>query len=369
MPPVPPTIPTVLATGELDLPAVRCRIDALLTAFLDRKQADAGAGSLPGEVPAALRDFLAAGGKRLRPMLCALGWYAAGGAAPPPRSVLQVAAALEVFHAFCLVHDDVMDDSATRRGKPTVHRAFADRHAADHPGRAADRFGANTAILVGDFALAFSDELLHTARLSPPQLLRVLPLLDAMRSEVLYGQYLDVDATGRPSGDIERARAIIRYKTAKYTCERPLHFGAVLAGASPQLLDALSAYALPLGEAFQLRDDLLGVFGDPQVTGKSRLDDLREGKHTLLIALALHDAAPGDRDLLHRLLANPHLTEAEAAQIRDVLTACGARAHIEDLIDQRRQAALDALNTSPVITPAALPHLSRLVDTVTRRTS
>ncbi|MFK0290491.1 polyprenyl synthetase family protein [Streptomyces sp. NPDC090442] len=369
MPPVSPTTSTTPATGELDLPAARYRVEALLTEFLDHKRTEATAGGLPGEVPAALRDFFDAGGKRLRPMLCVLGWYAAGGAAPAPRSVLQVAAALEMFHAFCLVHDDVMDDSTTRRGRPTVHRAFADRHAEDHPGQAADRFGASAAILVGDFALAWSDELIHTARLSPPQLLRVLPLLDAMRAEVLYGQYLDVDATGRPSGDIERARAIIRYKTAKYTCERPLHFGAALAGAPPQLLDALSAYALPLGEAFQLRDDLLGVFGDPHVTGKSRLDDLREGKHTLLIALALRDVAPGDKDLLHRLLADPHLTEAEAAQIRGALTACGARAHVEDLIDQRRQAALDTLDTATAITPAALPHLRCLVDTVTRRAS
>ncbi|GHE11057.1 polyprenyl synthetase family protein [Streptomyces alanosinicus] len=356
-------------TGGLDLPEARAAAETILSQFLERKRAEAAARHLSTEIPAALRDFLTAGGKRLRPVLCVLGWHAAGGTAPPPRPVLQVAAALEMFHAFCLVHDDVMDASATRRGKPTVHRAFADRHAADRYGPAADRFGTSAAILVGDFALAWTDELVHAAGLTPDQLARLLPVLDAMRDEVLYGQYLDVAAGGQPTDDVERAWTIIRFKTAKYTCERPLHIGAVLAGAPGPLLDELSAYALPLGEAFQLRDDLLGVFGDPAVTGKSRLDDLREGKHTLLIALALRDAAPPHKTLLHRLLGSPGLTEAEAAQIRSILTVTGARAHVEELIDQRRHAVLHTLDSAATLTPHAIPHLRHLADTVTRRTS
>jgi geranylgeranyl diphosphate synthase type I len=356
-------------TGELDLPQARDRAETILTQFLERKQADAATHRLPTEIPAALKDFLTAGGKRLRPVLCLLGWHAAGGTAPPPRPVLQVAAALEMFHAFCLVHDDVMDASATRRGKPTMHRAFADRHAVDRSRRVADRFGTSAAILVGDFALAWTDELIHTADLTADQLARLLRVLDAMRDEVLYGQYLDVAAGGQPTDDVERAQTIIRYKTAKYTCERPLHIGAALAGAPGPLLEELSAYALPLGEAFQLRDDLLGVFGDPHITGKSRLDDLREGKHTLLTALALRDAAPPHRNLLHRLLGRPGLTEAEAAQIRSILTVTGARAHVEELIDQRRHTVLHTLDLATALTPHAIPHLRHLADTVTRRTS
>lgn len=196
--------------------------------------------------------------------------------------------------AFCLIHDDIIDNSSTRRGAPTVHRTLATRHAAHRPAPLAESLGTSCAILVGDLALTWADELLHTSGLTSRQLAAVLPVVHTMRTmrtEVIYGQYLDVTATGMPTPDLERALTIIRYKTAAYTCERPLHVGAVLGAAPPQLLHGLSACATPLGEAFQLRDDLLGVFGDPATTGKSRLEDLREGKHTVLVALAPRDAS------------------------------------------------------------------------------
>ncbi|MEU5304530.1 polyprenyl synthetase family protein [Streptomyces noursei] len=356
------------ATGGIDLPGARDRVEAILTQFLDRKQDDAAAHKLPTEIPVALRDFLSAGGKRLRPVLCVLGWHAAGGTTPVPASALQVAAALEMFHAFCLVHDDVMDNSTTRRGKPSVHRIFADRHGQHRSRQAADRFGTSAAILVGDFALAWSDELIHTAGLTPAQLARLLPVLDAMRSEVLYGQYLDVAAGGQFTDDVERAQAIIRYKTAKYTCERPLHIGAVLAGSSRLLLDSLSAYALPLGEAFQLRDDLLGVFGDPEVTGKSRLDDLREGKHTVLIALTLQHASRAQGDQLRPLLGCPALTEEQADVARHIITAAHAPDRVKAIIRERYGQALAALEAAPLPT-AAREQLSSLAGRTVWRTT
>ncbi|QCX82388.1 (2E,6E)-farnesyl diphosphate synthase (plasmid) [Streptomyces sp. YIM 121038] len=238
-----------------------------------------------------------------------------------------------------------------------------------HPGPPADHRGTSCALLVGYLALAWSDELLHTAGLTGPQLAAVLTVMDTMRTEVIYGQYLDVTATGSPTTDTERALAIIRYKTAKYTIARPLHIGATLAGAPPQLLKELSAYAMPLGEAFQLRDDLLGVFGDPKITGKSRLEDLREGKHTLLVALALQKAAPRHAAILRRQVGNPQLTDAEAAQIRDILAITGARTQVEHMISERREQVLRLLTSPHTIRPRAQDALRTLAETVTRRTS
>jgi len=361
-------IPVRPVPRPLDLERLRRDVDAVLHRFLQGKAASAATRNLPEQAAQVLEEFIGAGGKRLRPVLCALGWQAATGTAPP-KPVVRVAACLEMFHAFCLIHDDIIDNSATRRGRPTVHRTLATRHTAHRQGPLAERLGASCAILVGDLALTWADELLHTAGLSSSQLTAVLPVLDTMRTEVIYGQYLDVTATGEPSPDVDRAQTIIQYKTAKYTCERPLHIGALLGGAAPPLLRELSAYAMPLGEAFQLRDDLLGVFGDPQVTGKSRLEDLREGKHTMLLALALRDASPAHVSLLRRLLGNPHLSEAQAAQVRSILTVTGARTHIEDMIDQRREQVLDLLASPRAIRPEAHQALRQLADTATRRTS
>lgn len=189
-----------------------------------------------------------------------------------------------------------------------------------------------------------------------------------MRSEVMYGQYLDVTAAGRPTGDMEQALCIARYKTAKYTVERPLHIGAALAGAPPAVREALSAYALPVGEAFQLRDDLLGVFGSPEVTGKPALDDLREGKHTVLVALALQRADALQRRTLHTLLGNPRLDETEATRIRELLITTGARAEVEKMIGTLRAQALRALETAP-FPPSAVADLRRLADIATARPS
>ncbi|MEU7046487.1 polyprenyl synthetase family protein [Streptomyces varsoviensis] len=356
-------------TWAPDLTAARREVDTLLTRFLERKNTTATAQRLPTEAVETLASFLTAGGKRLRPLLCITGWHCAAGQQPPPQAVLQVAAALEMFHAFCLIHDDVMDHSPTRRGRPTIHRALTERHTPTRPRALAEHLGTAAAILIGDLALTWSDELIHTAALTSGQLTALMPLLDAMRSEVVYGQYLDVAATGAPTVDVAQTLTVIRYKTAKYTVERPLHIGAALADGTTRLAHALSAYALPLGEAFQLRDDLLGVFGSPEQTGKSRLDDLREGKHTVLVALALRDAAPEDRRVLGDLLGRSDLTEAQAARIRAVLPLTGARTKVEDMITQRRDHVLRLLDTPGPIHPGAVPTLHRLADAATRRTS
>ncbi|MEU6709709.1 polyprenyl synthetase family protein [Streptomyces wuyuanensis] len=317
-----------------------------------------------------LREFIEAGGKRIRPVLALAGWHAAAGT-EPTRAARHLAAALELFHAFALIHDDVMDRSATRRGHPTVHRAQAAACAplpGSSPGRQkaiADRFGENAAILIGDLALVWADELFHRGHPTAEQLARMNPLLQVMRSELVLGQYLDL-AAAASDPDVETALTVLRYKTAKYTIERPLQLGAVLASAAPGLLDALSAYAVPLGEAFQLRDDLLGVFGDPRETGKPVLDDLREGKATVLVALALQRARPAQADQLCRYLGCPTLTEDQAEVLRHTIEATGARDAVETMIEQRHRQALDALRT-PLLLPQVTDTLRELANRAVKR--
>ncbi|WP_031146645.1 polyprenyl synthetase family protein [Streptomyces erythrochromogenes] len=349
-----------------DAVALCGHVTAVLESFLARKETAGAKVRMPAEVTQCLRD-LAVGGKRLRPLLCVTGWQAADGRGIP-EAVVRVAASLEMFHTFCLIHDDVMDDSGSRRGAPTVHRRLALHHGQGRGALAAERVGASCAILIGDLALAWSGELLHAAGLTPRQLDAVLPLVDEMRSEVMYGQYLDVTAAGRPTTDVDQALRIARYKTAKYTVERPLHIGAALVGAPPAVYEALSAYALPVGEAFQLRDDLLGVFGTPEVTGKPVLDDLREGKHTVLAALALQRADRDQHRALHSLLGRPSLDEAEGAHLREILTATGARHEVENMIRTLRARALRALDTAP-FPPTAIAHLRQLTGPALARTS
>ena len=246
-----------------------------------------------GLVPVAdaLEAFVLRGGKRLRPAFAYWGYRGAGG--PDSDQVVATLAALELVQASALIHDDLMDRSDTRRGEPAIHRRFATHHRRAGWAGSADAFGEASAILLGDLCLVWSDELLHSSGLDAATLARARPVFDEMRSEVTVGQYLDVltQATGDTS--LERAGKVARFKSAKYTVERPLLVGAALADADAGVRAAYSAYGLPLGEAFQLRDDVLGVFGDPAQTGKPAGDDLREGKRTYLVAAAMADPRRG----------------------------------------------------------------------------
>ncbi|MVU83928.1 polyprenyl synthetase family protein [Nocardia sp. ET3-3] len=357
--------PTI-TPSPLDRTAVQARVEAALDEFLGDKAESAAAAGLPADVVDAVRSFLFAGGKRIRPLFCVLGWYAGGGGEPTD-AVLRTAAAVELFHAATLIHDDIIDDSDTRRGQPTVHRAVADRTRAARDHGAATRFGAHAALLIGDFGLVWSQELLHTAGLSAAQMAAAAPILDVMRTEVNYGQYLDLTTTGQPTHDLDRALEIIRYKTAAYTVQRPLQLGAALTGAGPEVAQALSDYGQPLGEAFQLQDDLLGVFGDPAQTGKSNIDDLREGKHTVLLALALRHATPDQRAQLDTLIGNSRLTEHEAARCRQILAAT-ARPKVEQMIRDRWLQVQRTLAHAP-FPPTAIAGLRSMADAVIARTS
>jgi geranylgeranyl diphosphate synthase type I len=272
-----------------------------------------------------------AGGKRLRPAFCHWAFVGAGGD-PDDQRVVDAGAALELLHTFALIHDDIMDGSVTRRGRDATHVTFQAMHAANGWHGEQRRFGEGVAILVGDLAFVYADLLLHDA---PPAAIAVFTEL---RLEVNIGQYLDLLGTARRDASVESAQRICIYKSGRYTTERPLQLGAALAGRLPALADALTAYGAPLGEAFQLRDDLLGVFGDTAVTGKPVGEDLREGKPTALYALAAAEAHGAAAELLARRFGAADLDEAEVAQLQAVLVETGARdkveARIAELLDQ-----------------------------------
>ncbi|MBU2670123.1 polyprenyl synthetase family protein [Actinoplanes bogorensis] len=295
------------------------------------------------------RDLVLAKGKRLRPVFAYWGWRGAVGPDEPLEPVLPAFAALELMHTFALVHDDLMDESDTRRGRPTAHRIFANQH--EHARRAGDseRFGSAAAILIGDLCLVWADQLLARA-VTPPS---VRAYYDRMRVEAIAGQYLDVLGETQPAEwSVERALLVARHKTASYTVQRPLQYGLALTDQLDGTIeDAYSGYGLAIGEAFQLRDDLLGVYGDPAVTGKPASDDLRTGKPTALLMLARKLATPAQ---LAELALDPAgavnpadgsggPTPAQLERRARVITETGAPARLEGMIEERVADGIAAL--------------------------
>jgi geranylgeranyl diphosphate synthase type I len=236
-----------------------------------------------------------------------------------------------------------MDDSDMRRGRPAAHRRFATLHRGAMWAGDSQRFGDGAAILLGDLCLSWADEMIYRSGFDADALVRAKVVYDRMRTELMAGQYLDLLEQARGGGSVERALLVVRYKSAKYTIERPLHLGAALAGADEGFMDALSGYGLPLGEAFQLRDDVLGVFGDPVETGKPAGDDLREGKRTILVATAMQRASAEQAAHLREGLGDPHLGPEAIDDMRAIIVATGALDEVEFLIGQRTDEAVAAL--------------------------
>lgn len=330
------------------------------------------------------RRFLS-GGKRFRALFCYWGWEGVRGRDFDPFEpdgghdrfpVVSAAAALELFHAAALVHDDIIDRSDTRRGAPSAHRLFESLHHESGWTGSAAEFGTDAAILLGDLLLGWSDELIdegldvvadrRAARTARAEFMR-------MRTEVTAGQYLDIleeRAWLMQPDDEQRLRAerVIVFKSAKYSIEAPLLIGAAIAGATAAQLDSLRAFGLPLGIAYQLRDDLLGVFGDAAVTGKPSGDDLREGKRTMLIAIAREQLPPGSRRLLDELLGEPGLTAEQVHMLQRTITECGAVDEVERMIAENVAEATAALVDAP-LSKDARDELGALAETVTRRAS
>jgi geranylgeranyl diphosphate synthase type I len=352
--------------SPLEAAGLRPRVDKALAAFL-AEQRDRLTGIDPAlaEVSEALEEFVLGGGKRLRPAFAYWGYRGAGGA--DSDQVVAAVAALELVQASALIHDDLMDRSDTRRGVPSVHRRFERRHSEARWRGGAAVFGDSAAVLLGDLAMVWSDELLNASGVGLAELARARPVFDEMRTEVTVGQYLDVLTQATADTSVERAGKVARYKSAKYTVERPLLLGGALAGAGPALQAAYSAFGLPLGEAFQLRDDVLGVFGDPAQTGKPAGDDLREGKRTYLVAAAFA-ALDGDaRAELDAGLGDQDLDDAGVARLRSLIRDSGALTATERRIDELMTASLTALAAAD-IEDEAREVLHRLADAATRRT-
>lgn len=353
-------------TSATDRASLRSRVEKVLADFLSQQRTHLSAvDSATAPIAETLEDFVLGGGKRLRPAFAYWGYRGAGG--HDDDRVVTAVAALELVQASALIHDDVMDGSDLRRGEPAVHRRFAATHRSTGWHGDPDGFGIAAAILLGDLCLIWSDQLLNDSALEPGTLSRARAVFYRMRTEVIAGQYLDMHTQATGDTTVERAVTVARFKSAKYTVEHPLLLGAALAHAGPAVVEAYSGYGLPVGEAFQLRDDVLGVFGDPAHTGKPAGDDLREGKRTYLVASALDAAAPEAREALHAGVGDPDLDEAGVARLRDIITTTGALARTERRIDELVTMALSALAAGP-LDPEAADVLTELAAAATART-
>jgi geranylgeranyl diphosphate synthase type I len=342
----------------------RARVDEVLDTFLAEEAEQVMALHEDLTPVVAQLNRAVAGGKRLRAAFCYWGWRAAW--QPDTDAMVRAAAAMELVHAASLVHDDIIDHSPMRRGAPTAHVALSANGTDDADGQGRDERGIALAILVGDMLLAWAAHLFLSCGLPQAYLGRARTLWITLARELVAGECLEILNGGRPQA--RSAMEIIRLKTAKYTVERPLHIGGLLGGAPPETLTAFTAYGVPLGEAFQLRDDLLGVFGDPGKTGKSNLDDLRDRKPTALLAATLSATRGADRLELDRLLGSPDLDAEGLATIQEIMRRAGARDHVETMIEERAASALSVIERTR-LPPDASQALAELVSTTTARDS
>ncbi|MCV7303324.1 polyprenyl synthetase family protein [Mycobacterium barrassiae] len=338
----------------------------------ERRSACAYMGTEYGELTAALEEFVLRGGKRVRPAFAYWGWRAVVDkpSEQAEQQAIRLFSALELLHACALVHDDVIDASATRRGLPTVHRLFTEKHRSNAWHGNSDQFGISAAILLGDLALVWADDVVATVDLPIDAHRRVRSIWSAIRTEVLGGQYLDIAAEASGAESVASAMTVNLYKTASYTITRPLQLGAAAAADRPDVQATFNEVGNNLGVAFQLRDDVLGVFGDPAVTGKPSGDDLRSGKRTVLLAEAVELAEKHD-PMGAKLLRTSIGTELSDAQVKDlclVIESVGALAAVEDRIDTLTHTALALLNAA-AIDPQAKIGLSELARLAANRSA
>jgi geranylgeranyl diphosphate synthase, type I len=358
-------------TGPIDAIDAIEAIEATLRRFFADRRADAAViGHRYATAVAELEGYVLRGGKRVRPAFAWMGWIGAGGdeSGPAAPAVLRTCAALELLHASALIHDDIVDASPTRRGHRAAHVYFADQHRARRWSGDPDGFGIGAAILVGDLAQAWADDMVRTSKLSADAQTRVGPVWSAVRTEVVCGQLLDLAAEASGDEGIDSALLVNRYKTASYTVERPLHIGAAIAGADAELVAAYRAFGAGVGIAFQLRDELLGVFGDPAVTGKPSGDDIREGKRTVLLAMALKHADerdPGAAGYLRQKIGTD-VSEDELGSIRSILADVGAVDGMERDIVRHTDRAIEALEKSSA-TLHAKARLAEMAISATQR--
>lgn len=352
--------PLLSVAGGVDaLEQVRKPVDRLLASFLDRRVEHLASVDTELEpIGREVAELVMAGGKRLRPAFVYWGHRAT--AAEHDDALFHPAAAVELLHTFALIHDDVMDRSASRRGRPAIHTSLAHRH--QRSGQLGDPawFGVGGAILAGDLAFVWADELLDDSPLPGDVLQRARRVFTELRIEVMAGQYLDLKLAGSADATEQRARQVALLKSGRYTVMRPLQLGATIAGGHERLRKPLAAYGDAVGLSFQLRDDVLGLFGDPAATGKSALDDLRQGKRTVLVLHALRCSNASARNLIEAALGDPDVDEAHADRVRDVIVASGALGFVESLVAGLHEEALAAVSGLPEPARDALEQLAGL---------
>ena len=336
--------------------AVEARIQEVISRELARWR---GVDEVLAEPLEQLSKMVLAGGKRLRPAFCYWAFVGAGGD-PDSKKVVDAGAALEFLHTFALIHDDIMDGSFTRRGLEAVHVTFASKHRDERWQGESRRFGDGVGVLVGDLAFVYADLMIKGATRSAQD------VFTELRLEVNMGQYLDISGTARSVMTEEYARKVAIYKSGKYTVERPLHLGAALIGKLEGFSRQLSLYGLPLGEAFQLRDDVLGVFGDPSITKKPVGEDLREGKPTLLVALATQAARGTRSGRILEALGRPDMDDPTILELQELIIDTGALAKVEERISLLVDDALLALSVTS-LDPEAKKELSELAVFVANR--
>ncbi|GAA2333433.1 polyprenyl synthetase family protein [Streptomyces kunmingensis] len=320
-----------------DQAGFRERVDALLAGFLAEEAGHLLAIDDALKPVAEQLQAASAHGKRLRTAFCYWGWRAAG--QPDNDALLRAAASMDLVHAAAIVHDDLIDDSPLRHNLPTAHISLCTAVTAHPRARAAAR---SLAMLVGDHLMALAGQLFATSGLPVAYLARARPVWSELARELIAGECLEILSTGAPP-DTGTSLKVVRYKTAKYTVEQPLLIGALLAGAASGLRAGLCAYGLPLGEAFQLRDDLLGLFGEPDDTGKAGLDDIRGHRPTTLLAMAWQAAGPSQRERLAGLLGRHDLDEADLHTVRELMRELKAPQQVEVLIAARVREAVGHL--------------------------
>jgi geranylgeranyl diphosphate synthase type I len=324
-----------------DPEALRGKVDSTLERWLSERSALLPEGAALIEI---IRSVVGSGGKRLRPAFCFWGFRAAGGAGDP---ILRAASSLELLHTFALVHDDIMDAAETRRNAPTVHSTH----------------GVDVALLAGDLALVLADAMFMTSGFDPPTIQRAFTHYSRMREQVIAGQYLDLTAASNETIDEPTARRIAVLKSGRYTIVEPLLIGAELGGADPAVLDSLERFGMPLGEAFQLNDDLIGTFGDIARTGKPVDSDIREGKRNVLFVKTRDALRDAEREFFtSHWGGGPELDDETVQRLRAMVESSGAKAATERLADELAASALEVLESAgfPADAEAALRDLTAL---------
>jgi geranylgeranyl diphosphate synthase, type I len=335
-----------MSTATPTLDELKRAVDDEIASFLSTV-----GDELPDSLPLVghIQRLLTAGGKRLRPAFCYWGFRAGGGTHRP--EIVRASSALELLHTFALVHDDIMDAAETRRGEPTVHSVA----------------GVDVAILVGDLALVLADAQLVESGFNPESIKRCLAHYSRMRKEVIVGQFLDVNLSEQALVDEQVARHVARMKSGRYSVREPLLIGAALARAEP--IVPLERFGELVGEAFQLRDDLLGTFGDPSETGKPVDSDIREGKKNVLFAKTLRGLVGDEREFFETHWGGgQQLTGDDCLRLRALIESSGARKETEDLLD-RLTAESRTMLESLAVDEAVRSGLGSLVEAATSRTS